>query len=257
MNYLNLYNSLIEHRRTNPLKEGYFEKHHIIPKSMGGGNNKENLVKLTAREHFLAHRLLAKIYGGVLWNAYWMMCHKNTSSGKNIQVTSRQYETGRINHSIQVSNSFSGVNHPLYGSVMSEETKRKIGDANRGRVMTDETKRKISEGCKGNRSNTGRKLSPEHIEKMKSKRLTDETKRKIGDGVRGEKNGNYGRTFSEEHKRKIAESRRGKPHDEESRKRMREAAKHKPKISCPHCGKLLDIGNYKQWHGDKCKMKVG
>lgn len=40
---------------------GYFETHHIVPKSFGGGNNKENLVKLTAREHFICHWLLVKM----------------------------------------------------------------------------------------------------------------------------------------------------------------------------------------------------
>ncbi|BEH83430.1 hypothetical protein [Klebsiella phage phiKp_4] len=87
--------------------------------------------------------------------------------------------------------------------------------------------------------------------------LSDEHKRKIGDSVRGEKNGNYGRNFTSGHRKNIGLARKGKTHDAESRRKMREAAKHKPKISCPHCGKLLDIGNYKQWHGDKCKMKVG
>jgi hypothetical protein len=40
----------------------YTEKHHIVPKCMGGLNNKENLVKLTPEEHFLVHQLLVKIY---------------------------------------------------------------------------------------------------------------------------------------------------------------------------------------------------
>jgi hypothetical protein len=43
--------------RTLP-KEVYTEKHHIIPKSLGGDNGKDNLVKLTAREHFIAHLFL-------------------------------------------------------------------------------------------------------------------------------------------------------------------------------------------------------
>ena len=38
------------------------EKHHIIPRCMGGNDLKNNLVSLTIEEHFLAHKLLAKIY---------------------------------------------------------------------------------------------------------------------------------------------------------------------------------------------------
>lgn len=41
----------------------YVERHHIIPKSEGGTNEDSNLVKLSAREHYIAHLLLAKIYG--------------------------------------------------------------------------------------------------------------------------------------------------------------------------------------------------
>jgi hypothetical protein len=46
------------------LTDTYIEKHHIIPKSLGGSNRKDNLVKLTAREHFICHRLLPKMTFG-------------------------------------------------------------------------------------------------------------------------------------------------------------------------------------------------
>jgi hypothetical protein len=42
----------------------YFEKHHIIPKSIGGSNVKDNIIKLTAKEHFICHRLLVKMTDG-------------------------------------------------------------------------------------------------------------------------------------------------------------------------------------------------
>lgn len=48
----------------NTLIEGYTESHHIIPKSLGGSNEKENLVKLTPKQHYIAHRLLTKITTG-------------------------------------------------------------------------------------------------------------------------------------------------------------------------------------------------
>ena len=38
---------------------GYKERHHILPKCMGGNDDKENLIDLTAQEHYEAHRLLA------------------------------------------------------------------------------------------------------------------------------------------------------------------------------------------------------
>ena len=64
MNYLNVYNNLINKVKSEGrIKSGglYYECHHIIPKCLGGNNLKDNLVLLTAREHFIAHKLLAKI----------------------------------------------------------------------------------------------------------------------------------------------------------------------------------------------------
>ena len=58
---------------------GYKERHYIIPKSFGGSNIKDNLVYLTAREHFIAHLLLPKITEGKnrlkMLCAIWRMCN--------------------------------------------------------------------------------------------------------------------------------------------------------------------------------------
>ena len=62
MNYERVYNQIIENAKLDePNRKGmYTERHHIIPRCMGGTNEKSNLVKLTAREHFLCHWLLWK-----------------------------------------------------------------------------------------------------------------------------------------------------------------------------------------------------
>lgn len=61
MNYKNIYNSLID-RAQGRILTGYFESHHIVPRCMGGDDDKTNLVNLTPEEHFLAHELLVKMY---------------------------------------------------------------------------------------------------------------------------------------------------------------------------------------------------
>lgn len=58
------YDRLIERARIRKL-EGYVEKHHILPKCIGGSNDKTNIVSLTPEEHYVAHQLLVKIYPGV------------------------------------------------------------------------------------------------------------------------------------------------------------------------------------------------
>ncbi|MGL4353054.1 MAG: HNH endonuclease signature motif containing protein [Aeromonas popoffii] len=63
MNYRLIYNNFIFSRLNSAVGPGvYTERHHILPSCMGGGDGPENLIRLSAREHFIAHRLLAKIY---------------------------------------------------------------------------------------------------------------------------------------------------------------------------------------------------
>ncbi len=61
MDYLKIYQELVKKRREICF-EGYGEVHHIVPSCMGGDNENSNLVYLTAREHFIAHKSLVKIY---------------------------------------------------------------------------------------------------------------------------------------------------------------------------------------------------
>jgi hypothetical protein len=61
MNYKKIYDSIIDRAKIRNLEE-YSELHHIIPKCIGGNNSKNNLVKLTPEEHYVAHQLLVKIY---------------------------------------------------------------------------------------------------------------------------------------------------------------------------------------------------
>jgi hypothetical protein len=57
------YFNIINRAKPRHLTE-YSENHHIVPKSLGGNNSKENLVQLTAREHFICHRLLIRMLVG-------------------------------------------------------------------------------------------------------------------------------------------------------------------------------------------------
>ena len=64
MDYQKHYDLLIERARARVL-QGYVEVHHVVPRCLGGGDEKENLVQLTAEEHYLAHQLLHKVHPGV------------------------------------------------------------------------------------------------------------------------------------------------------------------------------------------------
>lgn len=71
------YNRFIENRLENhPPENSYTEKHHIIPKCVGGSNNPENIISLIAEDHFLAHYILAQIYGGKCIGALRIMASR-------------------------------------------------------------------------------------------------------------------------------------------------------------------------------------
>lgn len=98
MNYKKIYDLIIERAKQRLHVQGYKEKHHIIPKCLGGSNKVENLVELTAREHFICHKLLTKIYpnNGKLKYALWCMCNqRNSSQFKRYKVTAKVYESIR------------------------------------------------------------------------------------------------------------------------------------------------------------------
>jgi len=61
VNYKKIHDSIIE-RAQKRLLDGYYEKHHIIPRCMGGLNDPDNLVNLTPEEHYIVHQLLVKMY---------------------------------------------------------------------------------------------------------------------------------------------------------------------------------------------------
>jgi hypothetical protein len=100
MNYDNLYKTLIEKRKVFVLENEYFENHHILPKSLGGLDCSDNLVRLTGREHFIAHLLLTKIYENELVSykkmvkAFMMMLYI-----KGNRINSHKYEKLRKDHS--------------------------------------------------------------------------------------------------------------------------------------------------------------
>jgi hypothetical protein len=106
MDYRKIYNKIIENRKQN-VPAGYSEKHHIIPQCLGGEDRKENIVKLTAREHFICHYLLAKIYdeGSQEWyktnHAFLIM--KCNSQNQKRYFNSHLYESLRTNMSTAMS----------------------------------------------------------------------------------------------------------------------------------------------------------
>lgn len=119
MDYELIYNKIIL-SRINNIPSGYKEEHHIIPRSLGGTDTTDNLVYLTAREHFICHYLLTKIYevGTMEWykmhNAFIIM--KAGSQLQNRYFNSRLYESRKKNFSLIMSNQQSGNKNSQFGT---------------------------------------------------------------------------------------------------------------------------------------------
>jgi hypothetical protein len=96
MDYKKIHDSIINRAKARTL-EGYTETHHIIPKCMNGTNESNNLVELTAREHFIIHWLLHEMYpnNADLRYAFWSMC-RNSGNQSRYKPSSRVYEYAKL-----------------------------------------------------------------------------------------------------------------------------------------------------------------
>lgn len=133
------------------LSGNYYEGHHIIPSCLGGEgkstdwkNKNEisrhpNIIPLTAREHYLCHKLLCKMYpdNRKLVYAYYAMCRQQSGvQSERVRVSAREYEEAK-EHRAKLG--------------LSEEHKRKIGLAHKGKtqIVSEETRAKLSAASKG------------------------------------------------------------------------------------------------------------
>jgi hypothetical protein len=133
LNYTKIYSDLI-HRSLNRKISDYTERHHIIPVSMKGTNDRENIAILTAREHYVAHYLLCKIYptNSKLAQGLWFMSQKNMHGTliRKYKITARAYEQARIMFI-----------KSMEGYIHTEETRMKM----RGKKHTQESGKIFSE----------------------------------------------------------------------------------------------------------------
>jgi len=127
--YTKYYKMLTERARGRALSE-YTERHHIIPQSLGGSNDKANLVDLTAREHFICHWLLIKMTEGeyrgkMLYALQGMKAENKYQQRYSSVITARVYERYRIEHAENHSKRMKGKPAWNKGVPQTEEHKEK------------------------------------------------------------------------------------------------------------------------------------
>lgn len=128
----------------------YQELHHIIPKCLGGTNDKNNLIYLYAQEHYYAHKLLAleNKHNKSLQYAWWNMCQA-LKDGRTYTISAEDYAEAKQNiipfQSEYISTHRTGINNPNYGKHFSKEHREKLSLSHIGLPKSEETLKLISE----------------------------------------------------------------------------------------------------------------
>ena len=122
--YKRWYLSIIKTAKLNNIKssEYYTETHHIIPVSLGGSNDESNLVILTAKQHFICHLLLTKMFKLGSFEYYKMLhafCMMDWKAGNSrmVRYTSRIYKKQRQEFSEYMSMKQTGSGNNQYGTM--------------------------------------------------------------------------------------------------------------------------------------------
>ena len=216
MDYQKIYNDLVDRGKTRILA-GYTETHHIVPRCIGGSDDIDNLVKLTAREHYIAHKLLVKIFPAEfkLKYAFWMMCSMETTTQTRYKVSARDYEYAK---------QLIAIRHP--------ETRNKISTSLKQSYETGKRKK----------WNLGKKMPSEYGEK-------------ISKAKKGMVGTNKGILMSEEQKQKIRNTLLGHEVAQSTKNKISETLLNRPSITCPYCSKSSRGTSFKVYHFENCKFK--
>jgi hypothetical protein len=231
--YYSLINAANERTVSN---DEYVEKHHIIPKSLGGSNQKDNIVLLTAREHFVCHLLLIRMTLGKNKAKMVNAALRLATDRKERKVNARLYEHIKKERQLYLSITMVGEGNHFYGRKHSDETRRKMSDSRRKWYYTEDHLAKFR-GREG---------------PMKGKTHSEGTRQKLSMAAKG-------RIHTVESRNKTSKSLLEKNliRSDETKEKMRQAKvgiKH-PIKQCIHCSKFVTAGMYARWHGDNCKIK--
>jgi hypothetical protein len=205
MSYTEFIQNILDTRGRFACGDEYHERHHILPKCMGGTNDEENLIDLFAREHFEAHRLLA-LENPQEWKLVyaWSCMAFVKNDGRQYELTPKEYEEIRIVYSETSSRhmkeKFSDPqNNPMYGKHHTDETKRKISKSKSN--LSKETRQKMRSAAISNMTderkeylrqiNIGKHLAQDTKEKIKEsmkKKWTDSLRKEYSDRLTGSGN---------------------------------------------------------------------
>jgi hypothetical protein len=145
------YLRFIEHcKKKKYHKDEYLECHHIIPRHAGGTNNRENLIKLSLRDHMQAHKIRYKVHGSQYdLSAYNYMTGQSAEGKRAICAANGAKSKGRkLTEEHKRKLSKPGELNPFYGKTHTSETRQKIREEAMGREWDKKAKEKLSKTLK-------------------------------------------------------------------------------------------------------------
>lgn len=203
MNYIQIYFSIIEKAKARVL-DGYHEKHHIVPVSLFSDTNSailnrwqiteqedsSNIVCLTAREHYICHLLLVRIFENISTNCYEKMLFAANFMA-NRTKSSREYDWLRKQFSEHMVKMLTGKPSRAKGKKWTEEQKRNKSETSPARGKTYEEiygeEKAAQLKLMRKQSRTGRVNSPELRERLSKRVITDSWRQKISESNTGKK----------------------------------------------------------------------
>lgn len=300
MDYKKIYGQLVTRGQTRQqgknrkiLKNeiGLVERHHIVPKCLGGTDEKINLVFFTPEEHVVAHLLLVKIYNKpeLIYAANWMT--SRVKNNKEYGWIKREFvraesllKTGKSRSKESVDKQTetilkkykNGYTSPRLGTNLSDDHKEAISTGNKGKIIKPESRSSldgyvirygIMEGTKKYNIDK-KKKDNKSIESLIRQfgEIDGPIKYKeycntMSDKRSGKNNYFYGKKHTEESKNKISTSNTGKSkiRTDEHNNKIGAANKGRThtKIICPHCNKEGGCTTMNRWHFDNCKTRPG
>lgn len=241
--YTRWYNQITDCARDRVVKD-YTERHHIKPRSLGGSDDPDNLVELTAREHFICHWLLTKMTTGkdrakMIYALNGMKRSNKFAQRYETKITARVYENLKKEFSAVHSAAMKGRKPWNVGVPITEEQREK-----------------------NKKAATGKKRSAEAIAKTVAKQTGQKRSQETKDRIRAALKGKSKGPMSEEEKlkRSLGNLGKSKPKGMAEKLKSTVAAQlasgthyTQIKLTCPHCGTQASKARYNGYHGDKCK----
>lgn len=195
--------------------DGFTEKHHIIPKSMGGTDNDENIALLSPRVHYICHWLLTKMTEGKNRRKMTFALHTffHFNKHRKLNFNSRQYEFHKNKFVAACKDRIPFTKDDVYTFKRVKTNEIFVGTRNQFKKYSQ--------------------LSSQDIYWLVNHCINPNDPKKIIKGwgiwIDSMKDYSY------------------------NKYRPPMSAKLAQKIECEHCHKSSTLGNYKRWHGNRCK----